>query len=57
MKHKERKRLTPKKGGEPHRGRPFKGDEHETITHKKPWLTLGISERTWWRWKKIGRVK
>jgi hypothetical protein len=30
-------------------GRPRIGTESETITHRKPWVAEGISERTWWR--------
>jgi hypothetical protein len=34
-----------KRGG----GRPRIGEEAKTITHRKPWLIEGMSERTWWR--------
>ena len=30
-------------------GRPRIGTEANTITHQKPWLAEGMSERTWYR--------
>lgn len=31
------------------RGPPFKGQEDQTLTHRKPWVDEGISRRSWYR--------
>lgn len=33
-------------------GRPHIGEEGRAIEAQKPWLTLGVSRRTWYRRKK-----
>lgn len=30
-------------------GRPRIGEEGKTDAHRKPWIALGMSERTWYR--------